>query len=95
VSAPWVVDAAPARDQLRDLAGWGFPAGWVATRLGMARNGVVAIRSGNRPMIRPYTALAISRLHAQYQNADPCDHGISRQAASNAQGLPLSRGWVA
>lgn len=95
MSAIWMVDATPSRQQLRELAGQGFPAAWIANRLGLGRKTVVDIRSGIRPMVLTYTARAINRLHTELQGADPTDHGVSRQAASNAQSLPLARGWAA
>lgn len=93
MSAPWVVDAAPARQQLRALTGQGFPGVWIADRIGMARTGLIAIRSGKRPMIRPYTARAINRLHTQLQGADPADYGITQHGITKARGLPFARGW--
>lgn len=95
MSGVWMVDATPARQQLRELAAWGFPAAWIADRLGMGRSGVIAIRNGNRPMTHPYTARAIARLHNELAGANPADHGISKQAITRTQWLPLTRGWAA
>ena len=94
MSAVHLVDATVARQQLRHLAAQGFPAVWIADRLGMGRSGVIDIRSGQRPMIRPYTALAIERLHAHLKDANPADHGITRQGASKTQYLATDRGWA-
>lgn len=88
MSAVWMVDATPTRQHLQALAWQGFPASWIADRIGMARNGVIAIRNGNRPMVRPYTARAIARLHAELRDANPADHGITQQDATRA------RGWI-
>lgn len=88
-----MVDATPARQQLRDLAAWGFPATWIADRLGMTRTSVYAIRNGNRTTIHPYVARTIARLHTQLQDANPADHGVTKHGATAARWLPLTRGW--
>lgn len=95
MSAVWLVDASTARDQLRELAAQGFTATWIADRIGMARTGLGAIRSGTRPMVHPYTALAISRLHRRLHGANPADYGISQHGITKARNLPVARGWVA
>ena len=90
-----VVDAAPARRMLRHLAAQGFHAAFVADRIGMARNGVIAIRSGTRATVHPYTARTIARLHAELHNADPVAYGITPRSAKRTRSLPRRRGWTA
>jgi hypothetical protein len=90
-----LVDAAPAREQLRDLATGGFPAVWIANRIGMSRNSIIAIRSGRQKRVRTYAARAIARLHAELQGANPTDHGITKQGATIAGWLPAFKGWDA
>lgn len=90
MSAVHLVDATPARQQLQALTAQGFPAVWIADRLGMARNGVIAIRNGQRAMVRPYTATAIARLHTHLRGADPADHGITQQGATRARGWDVA-----
>lgn len=89
-----VVDAATARIMLRHLAARGFHAAYIAGRIGMARNGVIAIRSGRRRTIHPYTQRAIARLHTELANANPVDHGITPRSAKRTRSLPRRRGWT-
>lgn len=88
------VDASTARRMLRHLAARGFHAAYIAGRIGMARNGVIAIRSGQRHTIYPYTARAISRLYAELREADPADYGIRPLSSHRTCSLPQRRGWT-
>lgn len=90
-----LIDAAPARQQLRDLAAQGFPAVWIADRIGMSRNSIIAIRGDRQKRVHSYAARAIARLHAELQGANPTDHGITKQGATIAGWLPLFKGWDA
>lgn len=90
-----LVDATPARQQLRDLASGGFPAAWIADRIGMARNSIIAIRGGRQKRVHSYAARTIARLHAELQGANPLDHGITRQGATIAGWMPDSKGRAA
>lgn len=89
-----VVDAATTRLMLRHLAARGFHAAFIADRIGMARNGVIAIRSGSRRTIHPYTARVIGRLYSELRDADPADHGITPRSAKRTRSLPRRRGWT-
>jgi hypothetical protein len=90
-----LVDATPACDQLRDLATGGFPAVWIADRIGVSRNSIIAIRGGRRARIHPYTAAAIARLHDRLADTNPADHGVTKHGTTVSQWLPLTRGWAA
>lgn len=89
-----VVDATTARLMLRHLAARGFHAAYLTQRVGMARNGIIAIRSGQRRTIHPYTERAITRLHAELRDADPADYGITPRSAKRTRSLPARRGWT-
>jgi hypothetical protein len=90
-----LIDATPTREHLRELATGGFPAVWIADRIGMSRNSIIAIRSGRQKRVRSYAARAIARLHAELQGANPTDHGITKHAATIAGWLPVFKGWDA
>jgi hypothetical protein len=89
-----LTDAAPARDQLRELSAEGYPLNWLADRLGVSHDGLRNIRAGRHAHINTYTARLINRLHRALHNTDPTDHGVSRFGTSIALLTAGRNGWT-
>lgn len=89
------VDAAPARDHLRDLAVRGFSLAFLADRIGMSRGALGAIRRGERPRTSPYVARCVDRVHRELTGTTSADHHVPEGPAAVTRLIAARNGWDA
>jgi transcriptional regulator with XRE-family HTH domain len=90
-----LVDAAPARAQLRALAARGYPLNYVAAEAGVSSGALSLIRSGTRARIQSDTADAIARTHRRLAGTAPADCGIHGWGVGAALLTAGRHGWTA
>jgi len=85
-------DGTGARRRLRALMARGFPAGLLATRIGVqVTNFSKVLRAEGK--IEAATVRAILALYEELWNADPAAHGVTPRAAAYAAGVARKYGW--
>ncbi|MEU2835303.1 hypothetical protein ABZ667_43165 [Streptomyces lavendulae] len=76
---------------LQELAGRGWPTGFLAARLGTSTQTVAAIRARKRPRITLSLDRAIQRCHGELTTGTPAEYGIAAHRSSRARAAARQR----
>ncbi|MFD5514102.1 hypothetical protein ACFWIB_41380 [Streptomyces sp. NPDC127051] len=88
---PGLVPSHASAACLQELAEQGWPASYLAARLGTSTQTIAAIRARKRPRIALSLDQAIQRCHGELTTSTPAEYGIAAHRSRRAQTAALQR----
>ncbi|NUP47266.1 MAG: hypothetical protein HOW97_08125 [Catenulispora sp.] len=88
-----LVDATPARQQLRELVARGWPVTHIAQHIDTPHTTIVNIYIGRGSRTNRYLARAIARAHEELIDADPATCGVRTHLSRRARRSAALHGW--